>query len=267
MEKRPDSKIWDDISADLQEGQPFNELLAEQYARVHTELIHRWCPELNGLRILKTDLFAEALCPSRAFLWNIMKQNTDLIALDISPRIASRAANNILRHEYNSRVSTVACDVRNLPFNNNFLDLIISDSTLDHFDREEDIEIALKELVRILKSGGTMIITLDNKGNITDPLFELWKTLHLSSFYIGKTYTIKQMLSLMEKLNVEVLDYTAILHNPRFFTKAILSVCGKLTGHKLDNRMRKWLADMDGWETRRTRYLTAQFIAVKAMKK
>jgi ubiquinone/menaquinone biosynthesis C-methylase UbiE len=251
----------------MEEGQPFDELLAEQYARVHLDLIYRWVKDINGMKILKTDSFAEALCPTRAFLWDILKHKTDIIAIDISPKIVKRTRDNLSEYENISDINLAAGDVRKLPFKDNCLDLIISDSTLDHFGSEKEIKDSLKELIRILKSGGILILTLDNKGNITDPLFQIWKWLRLGSFYIGKTYNIKQLLAVLDKLDVEIVDYTAILHNPRFFTKAIIAVCKKFTGHKMDAKLRKWLLDMDNRENSRTKFLTAQFIAVKAVKR
>ena len=45
-------------------------------------------------------------------------------------------------------------DVRRLPLADNRVDVVLSNSTLDHFDTEQEIEESLHELARVLKPGG-----------------------------------------------------------------------------------------------------------------
>jgi len=267
MKTRQNSYEWDNTAIAMKGGQNFDELLAEQYRRVHLNLIYRWSGDIIGMKILKTDLFAEALCTSRSFLWDIAGHPVELFGIDVSAEIVRLAGVNFSRNGKNPGISLAVCDVRHAGFTGNSFDLIISDSTLDHFSRKEEIRTALNELARLLKPGGILIITLDNGGNFTEPLFQLWKILKLSPFYIGKTLTIKELVKEIENTGMSVRDCTAILHNPRFFTKAIIAACKRLAGHRMDNSLRKWLANMDKQENSRTKYLTAQFIAVKAIKK
>jgi len=266
MKTESEKTAWDNTAKALKGGQEFDELLAEQYRKVHLDLIYGWRGDIAGLKILKTDLFAEGLCPSRSFLWDLLSQDVEVTGIDISPQIVKLTASNLPRYSSNRQVSLMTGDVRSTGFADSSFDLVVSDSTLDHFRTYNEISLALKELARVLKPGGMLIITLDNKSNITNPLFELWKGLRLSPFYIGKTLTLKQLRAEIEKNSMKVLDSTAIVHYPRFFTKAIISLCRKLYGHKMDSSLRKWIQDMDRRENSRTKYLTAQFIAVKAVK-
>ena len=55
--------------------------------------------------------------------------------------------------------------MRHLPFAQGAFDGIVSNSTLDHFQSLDDLLVSLKELFRVLRPGGQMILTLDNLSN------------------------------------------------------------------------------------------------------
>src|SRR5512136_1243632 len=89
---------WDQVAENVAKRYEFDELLAEQYRRVHLNLISRWADVKGMQRILKTDLFAEALQPSRAFFWEMLKGNDDIVGIDISAEITYKAKNNATRY-------------------------------------------------------------------------------------------------------------------------------------------------------------------------
>ncbi|MBM3155804.1 MAG: class I SAM-dependent methyltransferase [Chloroflexi bacterium] len=266
MQTKQKAKYWDNLAKNSASATRFDDLMAEQYRRVHLNLLSGWTDVRESRRILKTDLFAEAMHPNRAFLCEIMKINKNVVGIDISPEIASMARKRAARHCEDFSDAYLGCDVKNLPFANNSFDLIISDSTLDHFHREDEIVTALLELSRVIKPGGTLILTMDNKSNVTEPLFRLWILLGLSPFFIGKTYSVKELKQALESVGLHVVDTTAIMHNPRFFTKAVIALIRKIAPRRFDGLIRKTLVFFDSLERRRTRYLTAQFIAAKAVK-
>ena len=260
------TRYWDEIAENVAKRYEFDELLAEQYRRVHLNLISRWADFKTNPRILKTDLFAEALQPSRAFLWEMLKSNDDIVGIDISAEIASRAKNSATKYAPSSSARYVNCDVRHLPFVSNSFDLIVSDSTLDHFPHENEIITALSELSRVLKPGGILVITMDNKGNLTEPLFRLWSTLGLSYFFIGQTYSIKELKRALARVGLRVTDTTAIIHNPRFFTRKVIALLHKGNPARFNRGIRRGLDILDSLESKGTKYLTAQFIAARAVK-
>jgi len=260
------AKYWDNLAKNSARSTRFDDLMAEQYRRVHLNLLSRWVDVKRSGRILKTDLFAEAVHPNRAFLWEILRTNNNVVGIDISAEIASLAKMRAVQYCADSPGVYLSCDVRKLPFADNSFDLIVSDSTLDHFQHEGDIVAALSELSRVLKPGGTLVITMDNKSNFTEPLFRLWISLGLSPFFIGKTYSIKELKQTLDSVGLHVTDTTAIMHNPRFFTKAVITLIRKIAPQRFDGLIRKTLDFFDSLERRKTKYLTAQFIAAKAVK-
>lgn len=264
--KNYEAKYWGQVAKKKANGQDFDVLLAEQYRRIHLDLLARWADVKSSQIILKTDLFAEALCPSRAFLSDILKINSSVIGIDISAEITSRARMNTAQYAAGSPSEYITCDARQLPFASNSFDLIVSDSSLDHFRHKNEIVIALSELSRVLKPGGILIITMDNKGNLTEPFFRLWIFFGLAPFFIGKTYAIKELKQELVKAGLRVMDSTAIIHNPRFFTKIIITFLRNIKPAIFDHWIRRGLAFGDSLESRKTKYLTAQFIAAKAVK-
>src|SRR5574341_1753589 len=72
-----------------------------------------------------------------------------------------------LRHH---GLKATGADVRHLPFADGVFDVIVSNSTLDHFESSDEIISSLQELHRVLRTGGQLLLTLDNLAN---PLISL----------------------------------------------------------------------------------------------
>ena len=264
--KNNEAGYWDKIARGTSGERDFDDLLAEQYRRTYLDLLARWTDITTDQVILKTDLFAEGLSSSRAFLWDILQSSGNVVGMDISAEIASRARTQAVKYAPSMSAQYINCDVRQLPFDSNSFDLVISDSTLDHFRHVNDIITSLFELSRVLKPGGTLIITMDNKSNLTDPMLRLWVSLGLYSVLLGKTYSIRELKSALDRVGLCVTDSTAIIHNPRFFVRRIVTLIRRIEPDRFNHRIRKSLAFWDGWENRSTKYLTAQFIAARAVK-
>ena len=62
-------------------------------------------------------------------------------------------------------LETACAEVRHLPFRDGEFDAVVSSSTLDHLDTVDEIAVALRELRRILRPGGELVVTLDNPAN------------------------------------------------------------------------------------------------------
>jgi len=258
---------WDGVARRTPVGQDYDDLLAQHYKQSHLDLILGWIDFSNKQTVLKTDLFAEARCPTRSFSWEILKLNDEFIGIDISSEISQEAKKTAAMFSLNQFSHWATCDVRSLPFRENSFDVIISDSTLDHYNQSSDIMVALKELFRTLKPGGTLCITMDNKTNLTEPLFRLWILTGLAPFYIGKTYSMRQLREAVEKTGLEVMDYCTLIHNPRFFTKVMISMLRRIFPKQCERWIKRRFDFFDSLGDKKTKYLTAQFIAVKAIKR
>ena len=261
---------WDHVAREWVQKGYSNELLAEHKKKTYLDLIARWSNVASAQSILKTDLFQEASGPDQ-FLFDLGQVNGNVIGIDVSREIVGRAKSRANAYGVDAS-KYLCCDVRHLPFRDNSISLIISDSTLDHFPREADIVIALKELGRALRPGGVLILTLDNKTNPTYPpyiIFRLWMRMGLSPYFIGKTLSLKKLSQNLAEIGLEVSESTAIFHypHPDGLIRLLERSLRKLSRGKLDNAIRRGLALLDGLERKRTKYLTGRYIAVKAVKR
>ncbi len=265
-----EAKHWNQVAKGWFQKGYSNEILAEHKRKTYLNLIARWTDVTLGQRILKTDLFAEAF-GAEQFLFDIAKANGNIVGIDVSNEIVDRAKRSAKHHGIDAD-KYLCCDVRQLPLQNNSIDLIISDSTLDHFSSEADIITALKELGRVLKIGGILILTIDNKSNLTYPpylLIRLWMRLRLAPYFIGKTFSPTKLRRTLEEIGFNVEESTAIFHypHPDGLIRWVERFLRKLSRGRLNNTIRRSLAFLDRLEGRKTKYLTGRYIAVKAVKK
>jgi ubiquinone/menaquinone biosynthesis C-methylase UbiE len=262
-----DTKYWDEVAWKSQrlfaKYQAYR-LLAEHKGKAYLDLINRWTEVTNNQTILKTDLFPEAF-GSAQVLFDITSDNSYVIGIDIAAEIVEMAKRQASRHGVDGS-KYLCCDVRQIPLRDNSIDLIISDSTLDHFPTEADITVSLQELYRVMRVGGTLIITMDNEGKLGEPLRRFWIRLGLAPFFIGKTYTIKKLRLALQSIGFVVEDTTAIIHQPMFFLRMTVYLLHRVSARRFNSLIEKILASLDTLEKRRTRYLTGIYIAAKAVK-
>jgi len=258
------SKYWDQVAREWPQKSHSSQLLAEHKRKTHLDLVARWAEVTNNQRILKTDLFEEAFGADQ-FLFDLAKVSNNVMGMDISWEITSQAKRKV-KHYGLDASKYICCDVKQLPLRSDSIDLIISNSTLDHFPDKTDIIAALQELRRVLCIGSTLIITLDNKGKLGEPFRRLWILLGLAPCFQGKTYSIEELKPVLQDLGFSVEDTTAIIHQPMFFLKMTVRVLHKLSAKKFDPLIKKILVLLDTLEKRRTKYLTGLYIAVKAVK-
>ena len=123
----------------------------------------------------------------------------------------------------------------------------------------------------MLKDGGTLILTIDNKGNLTYPPYcitQLWMKMGLAPYFIGRTLSLSRLRRALKEIGLTVEENTAILHYPhpdglvRWLERSLRF----LSRGKLDNAIRKWLACLNRLEGSRIKYLTGRYLAVKAVK-
>ena len=264
-----EAKYWDKVAQGWSAKGYRNELLAEHKRRTYLGLIARWADVARSQNILKTDLFAEA-SGDEEFLFDIAQANSNIVGIDISRELVARAKTNAQRRGVDG--SKYICgDVKQLPLRDDSMGLVISDSTLDHFPSESDIVAALRELARVVKVGGTLIVTLDNKSNLTYPPYfvvRLWMRLGLTPYFVGRTLSIKKLRRTLEELGFDVADATAILHypHPDKLVRWLESALRRLGRGRFDGMIRRGWTLLEQLENRRTRYLTGRYIAVKAVK-
>jgi SAM-dependent methyltransferase len=255
-----DGSQWDSVARALDRKPHYlDTFLGDLKRRAHLDLIERWDGLPAGGRVLKTDLFEEAMGPD-AYLPELGKNGATVIGMDISAAAAHKAS----RRFPGCRIT--AADTRDLPFADDCFALIVSPSTLDHFREAGDLRVSLKELRRVLEPGGRLIITLDNRQNIFDPLLRLAKRAGLLPYYIGRSYTVRELQQELERADFVVEKVTAILHNPRLTAVGAVALARTMRCRPLMRLVQRALVRAQRLENTRWRYYTGSFVAGKAVK-
>ncbi len=180
--------------------------------RLNREWLRGRLPARKFSAALKTDSYDEAVGEG---VYALMSEDAGWVCgMDASASICRLAMTRY------PQLAGVACDARRMPFARGAFDLVVSISTLDHFQTAAEIEAALRCLYRVLQSGGYLLITVDNLGN---PLVRLrnalpwpWlKRIGLVPFPVGATLRSGELHSLLRQAGFEVREMTALLHVPR----------------------------------------------------
>jgi SAM-dependent methyltransferase len=237
-------------------------LAAAQKRNEHIGWIRRNVPP--GMRIqtiLKTDLFEEAYGLDE-LLYSLPFDASLRLGIDISAATVARAADR----GRDSGCRFITADVRRLPFADKCMDIVLSNSTLDHFDTEIEIEDSLHELTRVLKPGGILLVTLDNPRN---PLFFLlrvavpWMRL---PFKLGKTLRLRELVRMLDQAGLELQSTGSLIHNPRFLSTLLFLTLRRLLGSRADRAIQWQLEAFSKLENLPTRAFTGVFIAACARK-
>lgn len=234
---------------------------------VYSRLLNDWLTCDTHQVILKTDLYDEAVSNDNVVS---LLDNQKLFAMDLSYQIARKAQKRIATPN-NTRRQTVVTDVKSTAFRSNCFDWIFSNSTLDHFKYHNEIVLSLNEIHRILKPKGKLIITMDNPSN---PLirirnrsaYGLMKRTGIIPYFMGATFNVSQLISVLKSIGFQVTHQTAIVHSPRIIAIRTGQIIDKIGSQNQARFFSKILNFFEGLEKFSTRYLTGHFIAVKAVK-
>jgi len=258
------AEYWDSIAektSSLYVNNPFFQHRRNEVLR----LINKWGKNNRDLTILKTDLYEEALEPDH-LLFNLAKKNGKVWGIDISPRLAKMARQRARQRR--AHLNLCVSDVRRLAFKDNKFNLIISTSTLDHFP---EIDVALRELYRVLKPKGLIILTLHNTTNLLVYLmYKLMKAFRKYPFgYAEGTYSLWKTKQLMTSMGFDIENSTAIIHVPPLLPTIINEIYRRGNSTipaKICQKIIE-LSEAIGKSNSFLKYLTGYCVAVKGTKK
>ena len=247
---------------------------SEDFWRAHLREVYqvlkaRWREESKCGLTLKTDLYDEAI--SSYNLISLFGSDCEqIIGTDLS-FVTALAAKNRITAEWRGEYEIVVSDARKHAFISNIFDRVISNSTFDHFSDKEDLFQSLRELQRILKPGGTLMITLDNPWNpvvfLRNRLPYRWlRSLGLIPFYMGVTLSRPELIHALEANGFKVCDSTAIVHSPRILAIRIGNILDRVGHGRTRAYFHRVLRTFECLEGLPTKYLTGYYVAVKAVK-
>ncbi len=256
----PNREYWNNIQL---EGEAHASNLWRRHSdRVNGSLVERWISGAASGRVLKTDLYDEAVGDGLGRY--LAALGSVVVGIDVSMPA------QVLAQRRHPELITVTADVRKLPFAAGSFNAIISNSTLDHFSSENDIAGALVELARVLRPGGRLVITLDNPANpvlwLRSRLPHSWLfRAGLVPYFVGATLSRSRLAVLLRQANLDVIEETAILHCPRILA---IPAAGWFSRRSdtLRRTFSRWLERFETLERFGTRYRTGHFVAALASK-
>jgi len=247
---------WEHAARDWPTSAP-SSLLRAYSDEVNARLVRRWLPSLAGSRVLKTDLFDEAV--AAGLVPGLRAAGASVVGVDVSEATVAAA-----RMRYPDLEVEIA-DVRRLPFADASFDVVVSNSTLDHFESITDLRRAIGELHRVLGPGGNLLITLDNGAN---PLVALrnalparaLRRLGLTHYVLGTTCGPRRLSTLLQTAGFEIERASAVMHFPRVAARLLAAAVGPRA------RLLRLLVAGERLERTPLRYATGQFVAAQAVK-
>ncbi len=249
---------------ELSEGTRRQELWRLHSDAVNTAWLIQRLPMPPVQRLLKTDLFDEAL--TAGLYPSLCGRARTVIGIDVEASTVGAA------RKRDAGLRGVAADVRSLPFAGATFDGVVSNSTLDHFTSTADIAISLQELGRVLRPGGLLLLTLDNLANPVVALrnalpFRALHALGIVPYPVGTTYGPRQLRRAVREAGFEVLEIGAILHCPRILAVAAAGILERYGSARARQRFSAYLMPFErlaGW---RTRFFTGYFVAIVARRR
>jgi SAM-dependent methyltransferase len=229
---------------------------------LYRQLLDGWLVPAGARRALKTDLFDEAV--GEGLCSELERFAYSVHGVDVAGSVAADARAG------HADVLVTQADVRQLPYPDGAFELVVSNSTLDHFEQRDDIAVALRELFRVTAVGGTLVVSLDNLANPIIALrallpFRLLRALGLVPYYVGATTTRRGLVELLEQAGYRVQATTSFLHVPRV---AAVRICAR-SDRRAAPATASLMGRLAGWERLGrwpTAAVTGHYIAALAVR-
>ncbi|MBC7790313.1 MAG: class I SAM-dependent methyltransferase [Anaerolineae bacterium] len=261
--RSPEGSYWNSVVAAWQPDERHAAWRSHCEA-LSSDLLNRWLPHGRIARLLKTDLFDEAVAAGLVPALSARAESVN--GIDIAESVVRGAKSR------NPKLETVTADVRALPYADYSFDVILSGSTLDHFVTHAELETSLRELHRVLVRGGTLILTLDNPDN---PLIALRNWLPRAAlqergivpYYVGATMNGKRLRRVLTDMSFEVHEVSAFEHSPRVLAVALSAFLRDRASAANQERFARILSAFETLGNWPTRFLTGHFVAVRATRR
>ena len=221
------AEAWDRAAERVMSHPYLDAAMAEVKRRAHLDLLDRWLPSLEDVAVLKTDLWEEAVAGDE-LLFSLARRARSVAGVDVSPRVVEAARERAAA--LGIEVTLEPADVLGLPFGDGAFGAIVSTSTLDHLDVPAEHRAALVELRRVLAPGGTLVVSVDNNDNATDPLLRVAEWLGRVPFPLRDAPSLDELRALLTETGFDVRDHAYVVPAPRVLATVAVRAARSLPG-------------------------------------
>jgi len=161
-------------------------------------------PELHGVRWLEVG------CGDGPYLtWGSQREPVVCVGVDISSRILEQARERVRHEGQPERVCLSTADAVALPFADTSFDIVLASQVIEHVP---DDAAALYEMRRVLRFGGTLVISTDHRDNrvtqgLTWPAHVLRRALGRLDYhppFLHRSYGLDEFTALLHQAGFEV---------------------------------------------------------------
>lgn len=172
-----------------------------------------WKNIFDWLDLKKNDRILDVACGTGELSLHIARKGCETCGIDIS-KDAIKRAKRLAKREKTS-LDFIVADAEELPFKDESFDKIVCSSSLEHFNM--DLK-ALKEMNRVLKPNGTIILTTDS---FTYPISKELKEEHRKKAHVVNYYTRESLEEKFEISGFKMIQSKYLLSSPitSFFFK------------------------------------------------
>jgi len=210
VSRERESRHWDEVAGSLPD---FHDAPSTRYyRRCEIALIRREIGPLRGKRVLKLDLWNEAL-NTRILHW-MESEGATVFGLDLSEVVTARARRNSER--FGSEAAVIRADIRELPFPDGTFDFVYTMGTIEHI---EEYRQAIEEVRRVLRGRGRAIIGVPHKWNLffRPLLVAALDAVGRYKYAPEKSFSAGELRAVIEGAGLEVTNRTGILTLPGAF--------------------------------------------------
>jgi SAM-dependent methyltransferase len=250
------ASAWDDAAARALVKPYLDPLVAEAKRAEHLALVERWLPDLGERRLLKTDLWEEAVGGDE-LLFTLADRAREAHGIDVSARVVDEARRR------GDGLDLRVADLRAIPLADGAVDAVLSTSTLDHLPTTDAYAQALRELRRVLSPGGVLVASADNSANAFDWLLHLAGRTRFVPFDLGPSVSLDELERLVAGAGFEVTDRAHLVPAPRIVATLAVRAARALRGDRGVEAVLALFARLG----RRAPNRMASFVAVRAVRR
>jgi len=153
-QKEAVKKYFDDLSLDYQKAYE-----RDRDDPVRTYIFNQRKNTVLNLIGGQTGRLLDIGCGPGVMTKELLKKNFLIYNTDISPSMVERARRDLNGHENKDRVFFKVCDIESLDFNDSYFDVVLCIGVIEYL---QDYHKAMAVISRVLKKGGTAIISVPN---------------------------------------------------------------------------------------------------------